>query len=73
MAKGEASEWEKKCKDQAGVFEQEKKTLEENTTRKRPASGAPVLPTNDALHVLLKNCRPWRRTLLGKDLEWMSL
>ena len=29
VEKGEASEWEKKCKDQTGVFEQEKKTMEE--------------------------------------------
>ena len=32
-AKGEASEWEKKCKDQTSVFEQEKKTLGEKVAQ----------------------------------------
>jgi hypothetical protein len=33
VAKGEAFEWEKKCKDQVSAFEHEKKTLEEKVAQ----------------------------------------
>nr|XP_045089398.1 sarcolemmal membrane-associated protein-like [Aegilops tauschii subsp. strangulata] len=40
VAKGEASEWEKKCKDQSSVFEQEKNSLEEKVTQLLGKKGA---------------------------------
>nr|XP_040258393.1 GRIP domain-containing protein C119.12-like [Aegilops tauschii subsp. strangulata] len=60
-AKGESSEWEKKCKDQADTFAQEKQTLEEKV--------APLTEKKNSLEQYIEDFRTEQKHCYNIELE----